>query len=312
MNILYIDHYAGSISMGMEFRPFYFAREWQKLGHKVLIVAADYSHLRRTNPSIMHDFQIQNVDGVDFCWIKTAKYSGNGMKRACTLLEFCTKLNWHAAVIVNEFHPDAVISSSTYPLDTYPAQKIAKFAKARYVHEAHDLWPLTLIELAGWKENHPFIRMLAAAEKSAFSKSDAVVGLFEGQKKYMLEHGLQSELKFTHIPNGVVTDDWIEQEELGGDHLKLLKELKSQGKFIVCYLGGHAVSNALDVFLNAAKRMKNEDGVAFLMGGRGKNLKFVFSTTCTKKASTKSSVSNRCTLRWCRAMQLVSIWSIYE
>ena len=30
MNILYIDHYAGSDIHGMEFRPFYMAREWSK------------------------------------------------------------------------------------------------------------------------------------------------------------------------------------------------------------------------------------------------------------------------------------------
>ena len=37
MNILYIDHYAGSPEMGMEFRPYYFAREWEKLGHGVRV-----------------------------------------------------------------------------------------------------------------------------------------------------------------------------------------------------------------------------------------------------------------------------------
>ena len=47
MNILYIDHYAGSLQMGMEFRPYYFAREWAKMGHRVRIVSASFSHLRR-------------------------------------------------------------------------------------------------------------------------------------------------------------------------------------------------------------------------------------------------------------------------
>ena len=28
MNILIINHYAGSPEMGMEFRPYYFARAW--------------------------------------------------------------------------------------------------------------------------------------------------------------------------------------------------------------------------------------------------------------------------------------------
>ena len=40
MNILYINHYAGSIYHGMEYRPYYLAHEWVKQGHKVTIVTA--------------------------------------------------------------------------------------------------------------------------------------------------------------------------------------------------------------------------------------------------------------------------------
>ena len=66
MNILIINHYAGSPEMGMEFRPYYFAREWIKMGHKVDIIAADYSHLRRINPDVKKDFQKENIDGINY------------------------------------------------------------------------------------------------------------------------------------------------------------------------------------------------------------------------------------------------------
>lgn len=269
MNILYIDHYAGSVGMGMEFRPYYFAREWQKLGHKVRVIGANFSHLRKTNPTVTKDFEIQEIEGVEFQWIKTGTYEGNGAKRALTLFEFCTKLDLYAPKLVKEFRPDAVISSSTYPLDTYPARRIARLAGARYVHEAHDLWPLTLIELAGWSEKHPFIRMLAAAEKAAYARSDAVVGLFAAQAEHMLAHGLQSRDKFTHIPNGIVLEDWDQPEPLGEAHATLLARLKAENKFLVCYLGGHALSNALDTLLDAAKLMRGDERFAFVMVGGG-------------------------------------------
>ena len=35
VNILLINHYAGSPAMGMEYRPYYMAKEWLKLGHKL-------------------------------------------------------------------------------------------------------------------------------------------------------------------------------------------------------------------------------------------------------------------------------------
>ena len=170
---------------------------------------------------------------------------------------------------MKEFRPDVVISSSTYPMDTYPAQRIKNLSGSKYIHEAHDLWPLTLIELAGWSEKHPFIQMLATAEKSALSKSDAVVGVTAGEVDYMLQHGLQSREKFTHIPNGVVAEDWDNPEPLVKEHREIIDRLKSEGKFIICYLGGHALSNALDTLLDAAKLMQNNGRFAFLLVGNG-------------------------------------------
>lgn len=47
MNIILINHYAGSNFHGMAFRPYYLAREWVKMGHNVTIIAASFSHLRQ-------------------------------------------------------------------------------------------------------------------------------------------------------------------------------------------------------------------------------------------------------------------------
>ena len=271
MNILYIEHYAGSLEMGMEFRPYYFAREWEKMGHKVRIIAADFSHVRKQNPVVSSDFELQNIDGIEYQWVKTGRYEGNGVARARTLFEFCSKVYFRAREIVDDFCPDVVISSSTYPLDVYPSLKIKKIRgkKCKYIHEAHDLWPLTLIELAGWSEKHPFIKLLARAEKKAFSRSDAIVAVAAGEADYMISHGMQSYDKFTHIPNGVVLDDWKSEECLPEIHEALLEQLKRENKLIVCYLGGHALSNALDAYLDAAKELRDDDRFAFICVGEG-------------------------------------------
>lgn len=44
MKILYVNHYAGSPSYGMEYRPFYMAREWVRADHQVRIVARSFSY----------------------------------------------------------------------------------------------------------------------------------------------------------------------------------------------------------------------------------------------------------------------------
>ena len=268
MRILYINHYAGSLKHGMEFRPYYLAREWVKQGHSVRIIGGDFSHLRTKNPTIKKDFEKENIDGIEYQWVKAGSYQGNGIKRALTMFRFVWKLRRKAKKLAKEFRPDVVIASSTYPLDTYAAQKIAKIAKCKYVHESHDLWPLTLIELGGMSNKNPFIKILAVAEKSAYKNACKVVSVLPDAYKHMLMRGLDDKDKFVYIPNGIAVEDWENRESIPEEHQNLLKKLKEEGKFIVCYLGGHAVSNYLDVFIDAAKSCAAED-IAFILVGKG-------------------------------------------
>lgn len=270
MNIVLINHYAGSPEMGMEFRPYYFAREWIKMGHKVDIIAADFSHLRRKNPKIEQDFQMEVIDGINYHWIKTRTYEGNGVSRAITMAQFITKLWLHAGKIVKKMEPDVVICSSTYPLDTFVGQRIRKKSKkkVKLIHEVHDMWPATLIEVGGMSKYHPFVIAMQIGENSAYKHSDKVVSLLPYAEKYMKQHGL-AEGKFICIPNGVVEEEWITDADLPAEHQKVFNQLHDKGKFIAGYFGGHALSNALEYLLEIADSMAQQKDVQFVLVGDG-------------------------------------------
>ena len=269
MNIMIINHYAGSPEMGMEFRPYYFAREWIKMGHRVDIIAADYSHLRGKNPKVKKDLQQENIEGINYHWIKTRKYKGNGAQRAITMFQFISKLWTNVDRINKEMAPDVVICSSTYPLDTFVGQRIKKKAKkpVKLIHEVHDMWPATLYEIGGMSKSHPFVQILQVAENSAYKKSDRVVSLLPYAEDYMKEHGM-AEGKFVCIPNGVVPDEWENPDELPEEHKEMFTKLKDTGKYIVGYFGGHALSNALDSLLDVSAAMDDKD-IHFVLVGDG-------------------------------------------
>ncbi len=267
MNILLINHYAGSPEMGMEFRPYYFAREWIRMGHRVEIVAAEYSHLRMKNPAVTADFQTEEIDGIRYHWVRAGRYEGNGVRRALTMFRFVGKLWRKAAWIAREWKPDVVITSSTYPLDTYAGQRIAKKSGARLIHEVHDMWPVTLVEIGGMSRFHPFIVLLQAAENSCYKHADAVVSLPPRAKKYMVLHGLRPE-KFCAIPNGVVREDWEKPNPLPKSHQEVLNRCRREGNFLVGYFGGHALSNALDRLLDAAKKTTVQE-IRYVLVGDG-------------------------------------------
>lgn len=269
MNILIVNHYAGSPEMGMEFRPYYFAREWIKMGHRVDIIAADYSHLRRINPKVEKDFQEDVIDGIHYHWIKAGQYEDNGARRAMTMAKFVSKLWIHAKKIIRKMKPDVVICSSTYPLDTYVGQRLRKKSKkkVKLIHEVHDMWPATLYEIGGMSKSNPFVVVMQIGENSAYRNSDYVVSLLPNAESYMREHGLEKG-KFKCIPNGIVIEEWEEPEDIPEQHKETFDQLKKDNKFIVGYFGGHALSNALDSIIDIAAVIDDES-VHFVLVGDG-------------------------------------------
>ena len=263
MNILLINHYAGSPSLGMEFRPYYMAREWLKMGHQTRIVGASFSHLRKQQPVKKKEV----IDGISYSWIKTNCYQGNGIGRIVSMAEFIGKLFLGYKQLLRDFAPDVVIASSTYPLDNYVAHKIAHHYKAKMVYEIHDLWPLSPMELGGYSPRHPFIRVMQRAEDFAYRHCDGVVCMLPKAAEHCTKHGLPAE-KFHYVPNGIVLEDWEQPETLPAEHQQLIAKLKQEGRFLVGFAGAHGIANSLQAAIEAASTLKDKN-VDFVLVGTG-------------------------------------------
>ena len=269
MKILLINHYAGSIYHGMEFRPYYLSREWVKMGHEVTIVAASYSHLRQKNIEMSASTKEEYIDGIHYVWLKTSEYHGNGIGRIKNMLSFLRQLYRHLPAITKDFVPDAVIASSTYPLDSYPADWIAKKHGAKFVFELHDLWPMSPMVLGHMSKWHPFIMIMQRGEDYWCKNADLVVSLLPDAYKHLVTRGMSIN-KYVVIPNGVEPYEWDNKvSDLPEQHKSVIGELKRQGKFLVGYLGGHAISNGLDFLLEVALKLNNIPNIRFVLVGGG-------------------------------------------
>lgn len=267
MNILLINHYAGSPKHGMEYRPYYLAKEWVKLGHKVTIVGASYSHLRSYNPDIKSVLK-EEIDGIKYVWLKTPCYQGNGIKRALNIFSFSLKLYVNYKFLGEQINPDVVIASSPHPFIIYGAKRVSEFTHAKLIFEVRDLWPLTLKELGNMSSKHPFIAVMQWTENFAYKVSDKVVSLLPKAKEYMIAHGLKPN-KFIHIPNGINTLEWNNsRKQLPDLHLNLLKNFRKTGYFTVGYTGYHGLANALNYLIEAAGLLKDKP-VNFVFVGQG-------------------------------------------
>ena len=266
MNILLINHYAGSDYHGMEFRPYYMAREWVNMGHNVTILGADFSHLRKKNPQIERDFQEEIIDGITYVWVKTPQYQGNGVGRIKNISTFMYKLRLNYKKIADKYKPDAVIASTTYPLDIYPARRIAKRCDAKLCFEIHDLWPLSPREIGGYSEKNPAIVVLQRAEDFAFKNSDVIVSILPNADKHIKERGFSTD-NFVYVPNGILVGQEKKNPPMEKT-IERLQELKKQGYFLVGYTGNHSPANVLDTMIDAGK-LTTDDKIKYVLVGNG-------------------------------------------
>lgn len=268
MNIMIINHYAGSPEMGMEYRPYYLAKYWQKQGHKVVVVCASFSHLRQNNPPVQSRCWEEQREGVRYLFLWTPCYHENNGGRVKNILAFVGELWRRSGNLAQKYRPDVVIASSTYPFDSFPAAKIARLSRAKLVYEIHDLWPLSLIQLYHYHNSSPLILAVRAAQRFAVRQADLVVSMIEQGDKYLREQGLCPR-QYRHIPNG--TDTAAQSRgPIPQKHIDFIEKYRQQGKFIVMYLGGFGRANYLEPLLLAARLLQGKAEVILVGDGMDK------------------------------------------
>lgn len=263
MNIWIINETIGSRIHGMVFRPYYFAKEFVKLGHKVTIFSGSYTHIFSKLPEVHGFSTTENIDGIEYCWIKTPKYGkSQSLGRIINAFTFVAKMFLLRKKRFGK--PDAIIVTSPTPFSILNGYRLKKRTGAKLIFEVRDIWPLTLTEIGRLTDSHPFIRFTQFFENFAYKNSDMVVSVLPNAFEHMKEHGLTKE-KFVSIPNGI---DLEEVENISPLPEETLAKIP-RDKFIVTYAGKFGISNNLTSVLEAAETLKTNEKILFLLVGNG-------------------------------------------
>ncbi|MGB3485552.1 MAG: glycosyltransferase family 4 protein [Mycobacterium sp.] len=248
-------------------------REFARMGHRAVILASDSNHLIAT-PSFDGDHQVDIMDGVEFCWIRTLKYRvAKSSRRVLSWLDFEWRL-WRLPK--KQFgRPDAVIVSSLSLLTIFNGLLLRWKYGCRLVFEIRDIWPLTMTEEGGFGKYNPFVIGLGLIERLGYSRADAIVGTMPNLEEHVTEV-LGQRRKVHCIPMGV--DD---VSLAAGEPLEPEYEAKfiSQGKFVVCHAGSIGITNALDTLFACARALQERSNIHFLIVGKG-DLKAKYQELC--------------------------------
>jgi glycosyltransferase involved in cell wall biosynthesis len=262
--IWFINDYAGSRYHGMEFRNYYFAKEFVKMGYNVYIISASYMHLFKNLPKIEGGFTFEKIDGINYVWVKVPKYGeSTNKKRVLKWFVFSTKLLFLPLKKMQK--PDVVIASPMAPFLAVPAYKLAKKFNAKFIYEVKDIWPLSIIELGNISPNNPLVKVMSWCEKFAIKKADFVVSSLQNYGEH-LSQDLKIHKDFVWINNGIDLDEMKDIELLPIE----IEDILPKDKFIVGYTGTIGIANALEYLLKAAENLKEYKDILFVIVGNGK------------------------------------------
>ena len=250
-NIWIINQYAGSSNHGMTFRSYFLAKEFIKR-HRVTIFSASFSHVMSNPPSVSKTYTEENINGVEYLWLKVPVYKqSKSLSRLISMFIFLYRLFF--LNVKKRDTPDVIIVSSTAPLPIWKAYFWAKRFNAKLIFEVRDIWPLSIMELGGFKKTNPFVVLLQITENFAYKVSDYVVSVLPKAFEHMKHHGLDLP-RFKYIPNGIEIKTMIKTDEVNKDVFK------------IGYAGTLGIANALKYLIHATHLIKESNIEIHLLG----------------------------------------------
>ncbi|MCM3088662.1 glycosyltransferase family 4 protein [Bhargavaea ginsengi] len=280
MNIWIYNHYVAAPGDFGITRHLDLARELKAKDHEITIFASSFNHWERKEKKVFEKkekFIIENIDGINFVWIKTKPYDKNGLSRVLNMMSYWWNLKFVKLDKLAK-KPDIVVGSIMHHFAGWAAYKAAKKYKAKFVFEERDLWPESLIYLAGLSRKHPLVKILAAYEKFMYKKASKIIVLFDKAPDYVKSKGIEDN-KIVYLPNGASLSKSLSTKKISfiEENKTLLKQ-----KIVIGYTGSLSLANNMDRVLKMAEMMKEDQDYIFVFVGEGSYKKHLISEAKTK------------------------------
>lgn len=262
--IWYLSKYAVPPSAGkVGTRGFSLLREFARLGLRTVLITSDSNHL--AHPPVLNGPRlVENIDGVDVVWLRTRKYTGaQSIGRILSWFDFEWRIWSMPKKDIPE--PNVVIVSSLSLLTIINGLLLRRRYRCKLVFEIRDIWPLTLVEVAGVSRRHPLVLFLGWVERLGYRQADLIVGTVPNLREHVVSVS-QSRKPVVFVPQGIEPGLLLPPEPLDEEYVRTNIP---NGKFIVCYAGTIGAANALETLIECAKKMVDRRDIHFLVVGDG-------------------------------------------
>jgi len=235
------------------------------MGEKCVVITSCNHHLldQHFNPGPAE------IQGVSYEFLKSFEYQGNGLRRLLNMAAFTARIMQKSGSLARRYgRPSRIIISSPHPYAYFAGEYLRKRFSAKLIFEVRDLWPLSLVELAGVSPSHPLVRFTDWLERRAYRTADHVVSLLPCTKPHMLERGL-NEKRWHYIPNGILKHDSL-SSTVNSDAMRIVRQWREAGMFVLAYTGALGRPNHVQSLIAALDiQARRDSNVRAVIVGRG-------------------------------------------
>jgi colanic acid biosynthesis glycosyl transferase WcaI len=273
MKILYVSQYFSPEMGAPGARAAELSRHWAAAGHDVSVLTGFPNHptgvvppeyRRKLRRLVAHE----QTDGVNVIrtWLLPLP-NRRAHERMLNYSSFCASA---ASTGLFLTRPDVIIATSPQLLVGLSGWWLARSKRVPFVFEVRDLWPESLAAVGMGEGNSLLHRSLAKIAGFLYRHADRIVVVTPAFEDYLVKHWRVPREKISVIENGVETQLFAPEPPSGKAAITLRKELASEGKFVVSYIGTMGMAHGLETIIAAASQLRDTNPeILFLMLGEG-------------------------------------------
>jgi glycosyltransferase involved in cell wall biosynthesis len=266
MRILYISQYFPPEAGASQTRAHELARNLVLLGHQVTMLAEIPNHPSGIIPPEYKGrlFERGELDGIEVIrvWVKASPQK-TYRNRLWFYSSFMITASL-AGLLLARGHYDILYVDSPPLLAGGAGLAISRLRRIPLVFEVCDLWPESAVAL-GEISSARAIALATRLEEACYRHARKIVVVTVGIRERILARGVPQE-KLALVPNGANTDLFHFSLDA---RLRLRQELGLSGKFVAVYAGLHGLAQGLETVVEAARILKDDLGIHFVLVGEG-------------------------------------------
>ncbi len=273
MKILYVSQYFPPEMGAPAARAAELSRHWAAAGHEVTVLTGFPNHPTGVvPPEYRGKFRRlvirEKTDGANV--VRTWLFPFPNRKALERMLNYSSFCASAASTGLFLSRPDVVIATSPQLLVGLAGWWLARCQRVPFVFEVRDLWPESLAAVGMGSSNSLLHRTLAKIAGFLYRHSDRIVVVTPAFEDYLADHWRVPRHKISVIENGVETKLFAPEPLNGKAETDLRRELRSEGKFVVSYIGTMGMAHGLETIIAAAAQLQHANpDIVFLMIGEG-------------------------------------------